>query len=93
MLTLSLFPSLGNFKVTYVLSKPSSNWKGETGYVSKHLIQSKLPSPSADAMIFVCGPPPMMKTISGDKTPDYKQGPVEGILKELNYVEDMVYKF
>ncbi len=44
-------------------------------------------------MIFVCGPPPMMKAISGDKTPDYKQGPVEGVLKELNYVEDMVYKF
>lgn len=84
---------LGNFKVTYVLSQPSNNWRGEKGFVSKSLIQSKLPAPSNDVMIFVCGPPPMMKAISGDKTPDYKQGPVEGVLKELSYVEDMVYKF
>ena len=44
-------------------------------------------------MIFVCGPPPMMKAISGDKAPDYTQGPVGGALKDLGYSEDMVYKF
>ena len=35
----------------------------------------------------------MMKAVSGDKTPDYKQGPVEGLLKDAGYTEEMVYKF
>ena len=82
-----------NFKVTYVLSQPSANWKGLKGFVSADIVNTYLPKPSADNIIFVCGPPPMMKAVSGDKTPDYKQGPVEGLLKDLNYTEDMVYKF
>lgn len=35
----------------------------------------------------------MMKAISGDKAPDYSQGQVGGVLKDLGYTEDMVYKF
>ena len=75
-----------NFKVTYVLSKPkSSSWKGYTGFVNAAIVKATMPSPSTDSMVFVCGPPPMMKAISGDKTPDYKQGPVEGLLKDAGY--------
>ena len=82
-----------NFKVTYVLSQPSKNWKGLKGFVSADIVQAHLPKPSPDNIIFVCGPPAMMKSVSGDKTPDYKQGPVEGLLKAAGYTEDMVYKF
>ena len=82
-----------NFKVTYVLSQPTSKWNGLKGFVSGDIIKKYLPSPSNDVLICVCGPPPMMKSISGDKTPDYKQGPVEGLLKNAGYTEDMVYKF
>ena len=41
----------------------------------------------------VCGPPGFMAAMSGDKTKDYKQGLVEGLLKAAGYTEDMVYKF
>ena len=34
-----------------------------------------------------------MAAMSGDKTKDYKQGLVEGLLKTAGYTEDMVYKF
>ena len=32
-----------NFKVVYVLSTPSSAWKGERGFVSKELLARHLP--------------------------------------------------
>lgn len=34
-----------------------------------------------------------MAAMSGDKTKDYKQGMVEGLLKAAGYNEDMVFKF
>ena len=64
-----------------------------SGFVSKDLIASKLPAPSKDAMVFVCGPPPMMAAISGNKAPDWTQGMVGGVLKDLGYTEEMVFKF
>lgn len=39
------------------------------------------------------GPPPMMKAISGDKNPDKSQGPLTGILAQLGYTSDHVFKF
>ncbi|RVX10989.1 NADH-cytochrome b5 reductase-like protein [Vitis vinifera] len=53
----------------------------------------RLATPSDDSLILVCGPPGMMKHISGNKAKDYSQGELTGILKELGYTEDMVYKF
>ncbi|GFY99771.1 FAD/NAD(P)-binding oxidoreductase [Actinidia rufa] len=44
-------------------------------------------------LIQVCGPPGMMNHISGGKAKDWSQGEVSGILKELGYTEQMVYKF
>ena len=35
----------------------------------------------------------MMKAISGDKNEDKSQGEVSGVLAELGYTKDMVYKF
>lgn len=52
-----------------------------------------LPKPSPDVKVFVCGPPGMMKAISGPKAPDYSQGEVDGVLKNLGYTKDNVYKF
>lgn len=39
------------------------------------------PAPGASSLVCVCGPPPMMKAISGDKAQDKSQGPLEGMLK------------
>jgi len=82
-----------NFKVTYVLAKPPAGWKGHKGYVSADILSATMPKPSADSWVLVCGPPGMMEVVSGNKTPDYKQGPVSGLLKAAGYTEDMVFKF
>eukprot|EP01103_Thecamoeba_quadrilineata_P005042 TRINITY_DN14899_c0_g1_i1.p1 TRINITY_DN14899_c0_g1~~TRINITY_DN14899_c0_g1_i1.p1 ORF type:complete len:286 (-),score=60.00 TRINITY_DN14899_c0_g1_i1:31-888(-) len=82
------------FKVVYVVDKSNNpNFKGQVGYFNKDLGKKFLPSPSKDNLVLVCGPPPMMKVISGDKGPNYTQGELTGILKDLGYTSDQVYKF
>ncbi|XP_015866415.2 NADH-cytochrome b5 reductase-like protein [Ziziphus jujuba] len=82
-----------NLKIFYTVDNPTKNWRGGKGYISKDMALKGLPSPSKDTLILVCGPPGMMKHISGEKAKDYSQGELSGILKELGYTEDMVYKF
>lgn len=62
-------------------------------YVNKDLIKKYLPPPSDDHMIMVCGPPGMMNSITGPKAPDYSQGELSGILKEMGYTKEQVFKF
>ncbi|BDA51006.1 NADH-cytochrome b5 reductase 2 [Coccomyxa sp. Obi] len=82
------------FKVYYVVDKPSSFfWRGGKGYITADIVKAQLPAPSDDNMILVCGPPPLMKAISGDKAEDKSQGPLTGILKDLGYTSEQVYKF
>ena len=80
-------------KVHHVLSKPDTDWKGYTGYVNKQIVEEVLPGPSNESFIGVCGPPPMMDAISGNKAPDRSQGEVSGLLKELGYTSTQVFKF
>ncbi|XP_074281048.1 NADH-cytochrome b5 reductase-like protein [Silene latifolia] len=82
-----------NFKVFYTVDNPSENWKGGVGYVSNDMVSKGLPVPSNDTLVLVCGPPGMMEHISGNKAKDYSQGELSGVLKELGYTEEMVYKF
>ncbi|KAI3524706.1 hypothetical protein L1887_03369 [Cichorium endivia] len=49
--------------------------------------------PQVKIPLYLCGPPGMMQHISSDKGKDRLQGEVMGILKELGYTEEMVYKF
>lgn len=84
------------FKVFYVVDKPKWGglfWKGGTGYVTKDMIAQHLPPPADGNLIMVCGPPGLMKVISGDKAKDKSQGPLMGLLKDMGYNEGMVYKF
>ncbi|KAF7021639.1 hypothetical protein CFC21_034561 [Triticum aestivum] len=88
-----LASSYPNFKVFYTVDKPSSDWRGGVGYISKDMVLKGLPGPGEDSLILVCGPPGMMNHISGNKAKDYSQGEVTGLLKDLGYTADMVYKF
>ncbi|CAM0879860.1 unnamed protein product [Alopecurus aequalis] len=88
-----LASSYPNFKVFYTVDKPSSDWRGGVGYISKDMALKGLPGPGEDSLILVCGPPGMMNHISGDKAKDYSQGEVTGLLKDLGYTSEMVYKF
>lgn len=84
------------FKVHYIVDKAKWGgifWKGGVGYVTKDVVTKHLPTPGPDHLIMVCGPPPMMKAVSGDKAEDKSQGPLTGLLKDMGYTESMVYKF
>ncbi|KAI0728438.1 cytochrome-b5 reductase [Fomitopsis betulina] len=81
-------------ELVYTLDKPSDGWKGHTGYVNKELIQQHIgPATLAEKVkVFICGPPGQVSAIAGKKE-GFKQGPLGGILKELGYTEDQVFKF
>ncbi|KAF8581700.1 cytochrome-b5 reductase [Ramaria rubella] len=82
------------FDVVYVLDKPEKNWKGESGFVTKAVVKKHV-SPASNAQklkVFICGPPGQVAAIAGKKD-GMKQGELGGILKELGYNSDQVYKF
>ncbi|KAJ9465239.1 NADH-cytochrome b5 reductase 2 [Diplonema papillatum] len=81
-------------KVFYVLDSASSSWNGGVGHINAQMLTQNLPAPGK-GKVLVCGPPGMMKHVSGDK--DYSenppaQGAMNGLLKELGYTSDDVYK-
>lgn len=83
-------------KVHYVVDKaPNSGkpWRGGVGYVTSSMLKEYMPAPGKDIMVFVCGPPGLMNAVSGDKAKDKSQGELTGMLKQLGYTSDMVYKF
>ncbi|OCH87549.1 cytochrome-b5 reductase [Obba rivulosa] len=82
------------FNVIYTLDKPGPDWKGPTGYVNKEMIAQHIAPPSLaeKVKIFVCGPPGQVAALAGKKA-GMKQGELGGILKELGYTEDQVFKF
>jgi len=82
-----------NFSVKHVLWKPSDKWRGLTGTISADVIKRFVPAPSKETLVMVCGPPPFMQAISGDKTKDYQQGDVTGLLKDHGYSTENVFKF
>lgn len=83
-----------NIRVHYILSQSApEGWKGYTGFISAEIVKKHLGAPSDDSLVLVCGPPGFMEAVSGNKTPDYKQGEVSGILKALGFKENMVFKF
>ncbi|KAF9225294.1 ferredoxin reductase-like protein [Gyrodon lividus] len=84
-----------SFDVVYVLDKPPANWNGPSGYVTADLIKQHIAPPSLGekVKVFVCGPPPQVTSLAGKKDGPYKQGELTGILKELGYTADQVYKF
>jgi cytochrome-b5 reductase len=82
-----------NFEVHYVVLKPTSSWKGHTGFITPDIIKKHVPGPSEDVMVLVCGPPPFYNALSGPKDPDYSQGELSGALKDLGYTKEQVFKF
>lgn len=82
------------FKTFYTLDKPPKNWQYGSGFITKELLQEVLPDAKSDNVkVFVCGPPGLYKAISGPKNSPTDQGELSGLLKELGYDKDQVYKF
>ena len=83
------------FRAFYVLNEPPKDAPGfQKGLINKELLKTVLPEPKEEGVkIFVCGPPPMYKAISGEKVSPKDQGELSGALKELGYSKEQVYKF
>ncbi|PGH14188.1 NADH-cytochrome b5 reductase 2 [Helicocarpus griseus UAMH5409] len=82
------------FRAFYTLDEPSKEWPMGKGFINKELLKTVLPEPKTENIkIFVCGPPGMYKAISGPKVSPKDQGELTGILKELGYTKEQVYKF
>ncbi|KAG6002144.1 NADH-cytochrome b5 reductase, partial [Claviceps lovelessii] len=82
------------FRAFYVLDKAPKGWGGASGFINKDLLKTVLPEPKNENIkIFVCGPPGLMKAISGPKVSPKDQGELSGSLKDLGYTKEQVYKF
>ncbi|KYK54632.1 putative cytochrome-b5 reductase, mitochondrial outer membrane form [Drechmeria coniospora] len=82
------------FRAFYVLDKAPKGWTGNSGFITKDLLKTVLPeSKNENIKLFVCGPPGLMKAISGNKVSPKDQGELSGALKDLGYSKEQVYKF
>lgn len=64
------------FQITYVLSHPGDDWKGERGHVSKGMLEKYGLGPGKGTVALLCGPPTMI------------QKAVLPALQEMGYKED-----
>ncbi|WFD19112.1 cytochrome-b5 reductase [Malassezia caprae] len=82
------------FNIVYFLDEVPKGLQAEKGYVGKEAIQKYLPGSEkgTKAKIFVCGPPPMVKALAGPKDGP-KQGDLQGVLSELGFKAEQVFKF
>jgi len=82
------------FRAFYTLDNPPESWPYGKGHVTKELLKEVIPDPSTENIkVFVCGPPGLYKAVSGGKKSPQDQGELDGILKELGYSKDQVFKF
>lgn len=75
----------------YVSNEPKdSRWDGRRGRIDRAAIEEFFPPPEdKDSIIFICGPPPMYNAFCGPRN----EKELSGILKEMGYSADQVFKF
>ncbi|KAJ6172129.1 hypothetical protein N7470_001196 [Penicillium chermesinum] len=75
------------FNYLYTVSRPVENNSSlRKGYVTAELLKEVVKSTGEDTKVFVCGPPSMENALVGTRgTP--------GILSQLGFTKDQVYKF
>ena len=82
------------FRVFHTLDDPPEGWKAGKGHITKELLKEVIPDPKEENIkIFVCGPPGIYKAISGAKVSPQDQGELSGVLKDLGYTKEQVFKF
>jgi len=52
-----------NLEVIHVLEKPPQNWEGESGYITKDVLQRHLSCDYRNCTYFICGPLPMIVSV------------------------------
>ena len=88
---LSVTHILSNESEDYITNLSGEESNIERGYIRRELIEKAFPSPTggSDVKIFVCGPPAMYEALCGPR--DSKE--VTGVLGEIGYTSEQVYKF
>ncbi|KAF7690801.1 NADH-cytochrome b5 reductase 2 [Cucumispora dikerogammari] len=90
------------FKIVLVVSKLDSDIKNEgfkgfecleKGLISRNILEKYLVTVGNKNFVYVSGPPGFMECVCGDKTEKKEQGEVLGILKEMGFGSNSVYKF
>ncbi|KAJ6440712.1 het-s domain protein [Purpureocillium lavendulum] len=77
----------GRFKAVYTVSRPVDGSEYRKGYVTGDLLREVVADVGGkDTKVFVCGPPPMEKSLVGDRS-------TRGVLEGLGYRKDQVHKF
>ncbi|KAJ7687353.1 cytochrome-b5 reductase [Mycena rosella] len=80
-------------EVVYLLDQPKPDWTGPTGFINADVIKKYVAPPTKErTMVMVCGPPGQVAALAGKKA-GMQQGPIGGVLQELGYKEDQVFKF
>ena len=49
----------------HVIEKPDDAWEGETGFITRDILQQHLPEDYQDWIFFLCGPLPMIEAVEG----------------------------
>ncbi|KAJ8245719.1 hypothetical protein GJAV_G00273760 [Gymnothorax javanicus] len=49
------------FKLWYTVDRAPEGWPYSQGFISEEMVRDHLPSPGDDALILMCGPPPMIQ--------------------------------
>jgi predicted ferric reductase len=49
-----------DLKVIHLLENPPEGWQGETGYITREILERHLPADHAQWQYFICGPIPMI---------------------------------
>lgn len=52
-----------DLKVVHVLERPPEGWQGEAGYVTRDILQRRLPPASQRFRVFICGPMGMLNAV------------------------------
>lgn len=68
-------------KLFFTVDRPSEGWTQGVGFINTDMCRNHLPPPGEDSIIFLCGPPPMIKFAC------------EPALKELNFKEEDWFAF
>jgi cytochrome-b5 reductase len=51
------------FRVYYVLNDPPPGWSGGSGFITRDMLQERLPPPGPRVSVLSCGPRPMLEAM------------------------------
>ncbi|XP_057712133.1 NADH-cytochrome b5 reductase 3-like [Corythoichthys intestinalis] len=49
------------FKLWFTVDRAPANWDYSEGFINETMVREHLPPPSADTLVLMCGPPPMIQ--------------------------------